>query len=231
MGNTPVPESLSVRLRAERRGLAMKQRRLETERLQMNRRKSQLGVRIRKHAEAGEMRIVNMLALEYAKVNDHIVKLAEMGSKLTALSIHVEMMRSNQDMTEALAGLVYTMQQLNATVSITGMQQIIREYEKQNQVLEFTQEICDEALHTDDIDVENERDEIVSRVLDEIGIDVDSSLEDAPKLQNGKQTRNSTRTAVSIGGGHEAELLADSLLSDSGNEQSLEQRLRNLRNR
>ena len=74
------------------------------------------------------------------------------------------------------------MTKMNKQLNMPAITSIMREFEKQNERMEMTQEAMGDAI--DDAfegdDEEEETEELVSQVLDEIGVNLDSELVSAP---------------------------------------------------
>merc|ERR1711869_124825 len=74
------------------------------------------------------------------------------------------------------------MAKMNKIANIEGIQQSLQEFEKQIERMEISQEMMEESLSLafDESDAEDEADEIVSQVLDEIGISMVNNMTVAP---------------------------------------------------
>ena len=70
------------------------------------------------------------------------------------------------------------MGQMNKQLNLPALQKIMMEFEKQNEKMEMMSEVMGDAI--DDVlegdEEETETDELVSQVLDEIGIDLDQQV-------------------------------------------------------
>lgn len=67
---------------------------------------------------------------------------------------------------------------MNARVNLPGIQKIMMEFDKQNQMMEMKEEMMSDSMDAafDEEGVEEESEEIVSKVLDEIGINLNESV-------------------------------------------------------
>ncbi|GFY80477.1 SNF7 family protein [Actinidia rufa] len=85
-------------------------------------------------------------------------------------------------MGEAMKGVTKAMGQMNRQMNLPALQKIMQEFEKQNEKMEMVSEVMgdaiDDALEGDE--EEEETEELVSQVLDEIGINMNSELLNAP---------------------------------------------------
>lgn len=91
-------------------------------------------------------------------------------------------MKSQMAMGKAMFGVTRSLQVMNKQMNMPGMQKMMMEFEKQSEMMEFKQEMMDDVL--DDAlggDEEEEKTaEMVSQILDEVGIGLGSSMENAP---------------------------------------------------
>ncbi|KAH9326037.1 hypothetical protein KI387_006215, partial [Taxus chinensis] len=98
------------------------------------------------------------------------------------LSIRIQTLKSTQAMGDAMKGVTKAMGQMNRQMNLPALQKIMQEFERQNEKMEMTTEVMedaiDDALEGDE--EEEETEELVNQVLDEIGIDIDSQLLNAP---------------------------------------------------
>ncbi|GMQ06010.1 hypothetical protein CsSME_00050771 [Camellia sinensis var. sinensis] len=85
-------------------------------------------------------------------------------------------------MGEAMKGVTKAMGQMNRQMNLPSLQRIMQEFERQNEKMEMVTEVMgdaiDDALEGDE--EEEETEELVNQVLDEIGIDMNSELLNAP---------------------------------------------------
>lgn len=81
-------------------------------------------------------------------------------------------MKSQQTMCKAMAGVTRSLQVMNSQMNLPAMQRMMMEYEKQSELMDFKQELMDDAM--DDVfeaeGEEEKTEEMVNKVLDEIGI-------------------------------------------------------------
>ncbi len=101
-------------------------------------------------------------------------------------------MKSQQTMSKAMAGVTHSLQMMNAQMNMPAMQRMMMEYEKQSEMMEFKQEMMDDAM--DDIfeaDGEEEKtDAMVSAILDEVGIGMVEGMGSVPIGATATKTAN-----------------------------------------
>ncbi|PSC76701.1 subunit of the ESCRT-III complex [Micractinium conductrix] len=115
--------------------------------------------------------------------NRHAVnKLFQLKSQLQAVSLRIATLKSTHAMGEAMAGATKAMGQMNRRMNLPAVAKIMREFEKQNERMEMTSEMMGDAVDGvfEEGGEEEETDELVGQVLDEIGINLNSSLVSAP---------------------------------------------------
>ncbi|RUS22314.1 vacuolar sorting protein DID4 [Endogone sp. FLAS-F59071] len=91
-------------------------------------------------------------------------------------------LRSNQQMAEAMKGATKAMASMNRTMNLPAIQNIMMEFEKESEIMDMKEEMMNDVI--DDVmeeeDDAEETEEILNKVLDEIGIDLNQELVDAP---------------------------------------------------
>lgn len=91
-------------------------------------------------------------------------------------------MKSQQTMCKAMAGVTRSLQVMNAQMNMPAMQKMMMEYEKQSELMEFKQEMMDDAM--EDVFAEEGEEEqtefMVSQILDEVGLNLTSGMAGVP---------------------------------------------------
>lgn len=90
----------------------------------------------------------------------------------------LQTLRSNQQMAEAMRGATKAMSSMNRKMNLPRIQQIMMEFEKESELMDMKDEMMGDAI--DDVveeeDDEVESEEIVNKVLDEIGISLNQEV-------------------------------------------------------
>jgi hypothetical protein len=101
-----------------------------------------------------------------------------MKAELQAVSLRMQTMRASTQMSEAMRGVTRIMMGMNRQIQLPQMQMIMREFEKQSEVMDMKEEMMNDAI--DDVmegeDEEEETEEVISKILDEIGINLNSEV-------------------------------------------------------
>lgn len=216
-------------LRENKRMLDRSIRDIERERQQLQTQEKKLIAEIKKTAKAGQMSAVRVMAKDLIRTRHQITKFYGLKSQLQGISLRIQTLKSTQAMAEAMKGVTKAMGQMNKQLNLPALQKIMLEFEKQNEKMEMTSEVMgdaiDDALEGDE--EEEETEELVNQVLDEIGIDLDQQLVNAPAGQAQPQAQASSgkvaQAAGAGGGGGGGPPEGDGIDSD------LQARLDNLR--
>jgi charged multivesicular body protein 2A len=139
----------------------------------------------------------------------------------------MQTLKSSQAMADAMRGVTTAMKSMNTKLNLPSLQNILKEFERQNEKMEMTTEVMGDAI--DDAfegeDEEEETDELVNAVLDELGCNVGAELISAPagKVGVAVESERAAPTAVLEGGS------AEPATGDSGLDDDLQARLDALR--
>ncbi|XP_078435669.1 SNF7 family protein isoform X2 [Wolffia australiana] len=206
-------------LRENKRMLDKSIREIERERQGLQNQEKRLIVEIKKTAKQGQMGAVKIMAKDLIRTRHQITKFYALKSQLQGVSLRIQTLKSTQAMGEAMKGVTKAMRQMNRQMNLPSLQKIMMEFERQNEKMEMVTEVMgdaiDDALEGDE--EESETEELVSQVLDEIGIDVNEQLVKAP----------SSMVAAPAAPGKVAQ--AESAGDDGGIDSELQARLDNLR--
>ncbi|KAH7283273.1 hypothetical protein KP509_35G069800 [Ceratopteris richardii] len=170
---------------------------IDRERQSLQAQEKKLIVEIKKTAKQNQMGAVRVMAKDLVRTRHQITKFYALKSQLQGVSLRIQTLKSTQSMAEAMKGVTKAMRQMNKQMSLPAIQKIMQEFERQNEKMEMTTEMMGDAI--DDAmegeEEEEETEELVNQVLDEIGIDLDSQLANAPKVSSQPVTASSTKVA------------------------------------
>ncbi|KAI4173943.1 MAG: hypothetical protein LQ343_002711 [Gyalolechia ehrenbergii] len=189
------------RLRKHQRALEKTQRELDRERVKLENQEKKLVQDIRKSAKNGQMGACKIQAKDLVRTRRYIDKFYSMRTQLQAISLRIQTVRSNEQMMQSMKGATSLLGSMNRQMNLPALQRIAMEFEKENDVMDQRQEMMDDAI--DDVtglEDEEEGDEVVNKVLDEIGVDLGQAMGETPSgLQ--KNAVPDARVAEAIGGG------------------------------
>ena len=127
------------------------------------------------------------MAKDLVRTRHSITKLYVLKSQLQAVSLRMQTLKSTQTMAEAMRGVTQAMKDTNSQLNVPSLNNIMRDFERQNGRMENTTDIVsdtiDDAMIADGEEEESE--ELVSQVLDELGCNIDVQLVDAPNSRDG----------------------------------------------
>lgn len=160
-------------------------RELEREIERMKREEQTMIADIRRTAAAqGNTRLIRTMTKELIRQRNAINKCFEMKCQLQGVRNRIQHMNSVATMSEAMRGATQAMRRMNRQVNLPAMQRIMHEFERQGEMMEMKQELMDDAI--DDVmhedGDEEAQEELISRVMDEIGIDLSHQLAGVPDV-------------------------------------------------
>lgn len=122
------------------------------------------------------------MAKDLVRTRHSITKFYGLKSQLQGVSLRMQTLKSTQAMADAMRGVTRAMASMNKQLNLPSLNNIMREFERQNEKMESTTEVMgdaiDDAMAADGEEEESE--ELVSQVLDELGCNMDVMLVDAP---------------------------------------------------
>ena len=173
---------LSEQLRQNKRIINRAIRELDREKLALEREEKRLTIEIKQAAKANQMGAVKIMAKDLVRTRTYITKFIEMRSNLQSCALKLQTCKSQQAMADAMKNTTKAMVKMNKAVDAPGINKMMMEFQRENEKMEYMQEIMGEAL--DDAMAqpgdEEEEEKIVSQVLDEIGVSIGDQLADAP---------------------------------------------------
>ncbi|KAJ1401041.1 Snf7 family [Sesbania bispinosa] len=130
----------------------------------------------------------------------------------------IQTLKSTQAMGDAMKGVTKAMGQMNRQMNLPSLQRIMQEFERQNEKMELVSEVMedaiDDALEGDE--EEEETEDLVNQVLDEIGIDINSELLNAPSSTSVTAPAAKNRVAQAESTGNDESGIDDDLQARGG---------------
>lgn len=126
-----------------------------------------------------------------------------MRANIQAVSLKIQTLKSQNAMAQAMKGVTKAMGNMNKQMKLPEIQKIMMEFEKQSEIMDMKGEMMEDAI--DDVmgedDEEEESDAIVNQVLDELGLQLNDKLGDAPVGTGtlASTTAAKAKTAVAAG--------------------------------
>ncbi|SSD62140.1 probable DOA4-independent degradation protein 4 [Saccharomycodes ludwigii] len=174
------------RLRKNQRALDRTQRELEREKIKLQNQEKKLTSDIKKSAKLGQINAAKIQARDLVRTKKYIDKFDMMQTRLQAITLRIQAVRSTDQMASSMREATGLLSLMNRSLNLPQLQRITMEFEKQNDIMDQRQEMIDESIDdvmdADELDEEEEEaDEIVNKVLDEIGVDLNTKLTTAPQ--------------------------------------------------
>lgn len=198
------------RLRKNQRALEKTQRELTRETTKLQQQEKKLITEIKKSAKAGQIASAKIQAKDLIRTKSYINKFNSMKAQLQAISLRIQLVRSNQQMATSMRDATKLLSGMNRSMNLPQLLRIAQEFAKENDMMDQKQEFMDDAIDDamamdeDELGEDEQIDEILSKVLDEIGVDLNTTLKDTPNLISLGATGESnepTRVAEAIGHG------------------------------
>lgn len=159
---------------------------------------------VKKSAKNGQIDAAKIQAKDLVRTRNYIQKFDNMKAQLQAISLRIQAVRSSDQMTRSMREATGLLAGMNRSMNLPQLQKISMEFEKQSDLMDQRQEFMDEAIDNvmgDELEENEDADEIVNKVLDEIGVDLNSQLQNTPqhefKLPGEAESQN--RVAETVG--------------------------------
>lgn len=175
------------RLRKNQRALEKTQRELTREITKLQQQEKKLVAEIKKSAKLGQLASTKIQAKDLIRTKNYIDKFNLMKAQLQAISLRIQSVRSNQQMAASMRDATRVLLGMNRLMNIPLLSRIAQEFAKENDLMDQKQEFIDDAiddameLDEDGLGEEEQVDELLSKVLDEIGVDLNTSLKNTPQ--------------------------------------------------
>merc|ERR1712038_1051753 len=135
-------------------------------------------------------------------------------ANIQAVSLKIQTLKSQSAMAQAMKGVTKAMGNMNKQMKLPEIQKIMMEFEKQSEIMDMKGEMMEDAI--DDVmgdeDDEEESDAIVNQVLDELGLQLNDKIGDAPiaagSLATAGPSKNKTAVAAGATDDDDADLQA-----------------------
>jgi len=182
-------------MREQSRELRRAQRDVDKSRSDLEKQEKQLEMQIKKAAKEGNKQVCSILAKQLIQLRKQKTRTYTASSQIGAIGSQTKVMQANSKMASAIASTTKTMGKVNAQLKPQQIMKTMQDFEKENTMMAMKEEMIDDTLSSvlDESGDEEEQDEIVTKVLDEIGIEITGKLANAPEVRGevGSQTNKS----------------------------------------
>lgn len=165
-------------------------RQLERELNKIKREEKKNQMEMKRLAKQGQLSAVRALAKDIVRMRATQTNFIKLKCQLSSLSNQMDTMRANKQLMDSMKNISKIMPKINSSIKLPELQKIMQQFEQETMKQELKQDLINDVM--DDVfdnDTDDE-DELIAKVLDEIGIEMDANLQNAPnkKLNNVETT-------------------------------------------
>lgn len=152
---------------------------LDKERNRLIQQEKKVTIEMKKMAKQDQMDSVRVMAKDLVRTRKFAQKMYRMKTQIQGVSLRLTTMQATGQMSKAMMGVTKAMKMMNSQMNIPQMQAIMREFEKQNEMMGMKEEMMDDAINDaldDDLDAEENEEIEIRKVMDEIGLETKQQL-------------------------------------------------------
>ena len=162
-----------------KRSLDKTVRDLERERGKLVNQEKKIMMEMKKMAKQDQMDSVRIMAKDLVRTRKYAQKMYRMKTQIQGVALRIQTMQSTNQMAKAMAGVTKAMQGMNQKMNIPAMQAVMREFEKQNEMMGMKEEMMSDAIDDvmdEDGEEEGETEMEINKVMDEVGLEFKSKV-------------------------------------------------------
>ncbi|KAF4716196.1 Charged multivesicular body protein 2A [Perkinsus olseni] len=182
MGNQSSKLTLEEQMRANKRMINRAVRELDRERMGLQRNEQKLITDIKQAAKKNQMGPVKIMAKDLVRTRRYESKFLEMKSHLQGVSLRMQTVKSTEAMARSMKGCTQAMARMNKQLNLPQLQKIMQEFQDETEKMGLTEEVMGDTIDDvlGEVGDEEEEEAIVGQVLEEIGVDMNEVLANAP---------------------------------------------------
>jgi charged multivesicular body protein 2A len=197
----PIP--LKDQIKQNQRIIKKAVRELEREIEKMKTSQKKLTKDIKKYAKENQTATVKIMVKDLVRSRNYVNRFIMMKTQLTAVGLKIQTIKSNEAMSSAMKDVTKCLVLLNKQMSVPELQKVMDEFVTENEKNELQQEVMNETL--DDAMMEDGseamEDQIYSQVMDELGLNFNEEVPEAPSTAALKSAEAlPEKQAVGVGG-------------------------------
>lgn len=175
-------KTVDDRIKEQTKQLRVTQRGIARDRTALEKEEKQIEAEIKKMAKSGNREACRILAKQLVQLRKQRNRTYAASSKLTSMSTQTKVMNSQMKMAGAMSSTAKTMQAVNKKMDPQKTLQTMQDFQKENMKMGMTEEMINDTLDEifDESGDEEECEDIVTQVLDEIGIEISGKMVRAP---------------------------------------------------
>ncbi|SBT75907.1 vacuolar protein sorting-associated protein 2, putative [Plasmodium ovale] len=172
-------------LREEKRKLNRSIREIEREIFKLENAKNNIEKKIKMYVSKNDITLIRTLAKDFVHIKNTISKFNKIKSHLFSMQIKLQSVKSSEQLSKNLKNMNMVIKKVNNYLKLENINNCINEFQKENNKVNLKEDMLDDLFETlnYDIDLEDEEDIIVSKVLDSIGVNLNSKLGEIPYLK------------------------------------------------
>eukprot|EP00486_Rosalina_sp_Unknown_P005299 CAMPEP_0201571250 /NCGR_PEP_ID=MMETSP0190_2-20130828/13929_1 /ASSEMBLY_ACC=CAM_ASM_000263 /TAXON_ID=37353 /ORGANISM="Rosalina sp." /LENGTH=215 /DNA_ID=CAMNT_0047995691 /DNA_START=18 /DNA_END=665 /DNA_ORIENTATION=- len=158
-------------------------RQLERELNKIKREEKKNQIEMKRLAKQGQNQSVRVLAKDIVRMRQTQANFIKMKCELTSLSHQLDTVQANKQLMDSMKNISNIMPMINNQIKLPELQTVIRKFDEEHMKSEIKQEMMDDMMDSaldHDSDAE---DELIDKVMAEIGIEIDSNLQNVPNKQ------------------------------------------------
>eukprot|EP01147_Barroeca_monosierra_P007054 gene7054-7636_t len=200
------PVDTKQQLRTHKRELQNEERELQREINRLQREEQKLQQEIKAAARKGDQYTAKMLAKQLVQTRKARTRQYQVKGNISSIKSQTSTMQATSSMAKAMGTATKTMSAMNTQMDPQRIAKVMAQFEQENMKMEQGQEIMEDTLDRafDDSDMEDETDGLVNQVLEEVGLDVSSSLSLTRKISQYVQLHAVPNTALESKSSHKA---------------------------
>lgn len=169
-------------IREQSKEMRTTQRQITRDRTALEKQEKQLEAEIKKMAKSGNREACKILAKQLVQLRKQKNRTYTVSSKVTSMQMQTKVMNSQMKMAGAMSSSAKTMQAVNKKMDPQKTLKTMQDFQKENMKMGMTEEMINDTLDEifDESGDEEESQDIVSQVLDEIGIEISGKMVRAP---------------------------------------------------
>ncbi|CAN9497882.1 unnamed protein product [Ophioblennius macclurei] len=175
-------KTVDDRIKEQTKQLRVTQRGIARDRTALEKEEKQIEAEIKKMAKSGNREACRILAKQLVQLRKQRTRTYAASSTLTSMTTKTKIMNSQMKMAGAISATNKTMQEVNKKMDPQKTLKTMQDFQKENMKMGMTEEMINDTLDEifDESGDEEECEDIVSQVLDEIGIEISGKMVRAP---------------------------------------------------
>ncbi|TPP46046.1 Snf7 family protein [Leishmania donovani] len=139
-------ETPQERIRMYKRQLDRTCRDLDRERNKLSTQERKIMMEMKKMAKQDQVDAVRIMARDLVRTRKYNQKMYRMRTQIQGVSLRMQTMQSSAQMADAMKGVTKAMRSMNKKMNIPEVQKIMREFEKQNEMMGMKEDMMNDAV-------------------------------------------------------------------------------------